>query len=148
MELVILIGLQGSGKSSFCHSEFGDTHLRVSLDMVRTRRREEAILKAALAVGQRVVVDNTNPTVEDRSKYIQWAKEHHFRTLGYYLSSKLEPCLERNRQRSGRKRVPDKGVLATYSKLVLPTVAEGFDQLYYVQLGENGFEVEPWSDEI
>jgi predicted kinase len=39
MQLVILIGIQGSGKSSFFKERFVDTHIRINLDMLKTRRR-------------------------------------------------------------------------------------------------------------
>ena len=67
MELVVFAGLQGSGKSDFYINRFADTHLRINLDMLRTRRRENSILEASLKVGQRVVIDNTNPTTKDLS---------------------------------------------------------------------------------
>src|SRR4051812_8782542 len=37
MEAVILIGIQGSGKSTFYRERFFDTHVRVSLDLLKTR---------------------------------------------------------------------------------------------------------------
>ena len=37
MQVVILIGIQGSGKSTFCRKRFFDTHVRINLDMLRTR---------------------------------------------------------------------------------------------------------------
>ncbi len=147
MELVILVGLQGSGKSTFYARRFQESHLCVSLDVVRTRRREQAIVKAALEVGQRLVIDNTNPACEDRARYISWAKEARFRVLGYYFNSQLEPCLARNKLRAARKVVPEKGVLATYKRLELPALDEGFDQLYYVSQANNDFIVEDWSTE-
>ena len=59
---VILIGLQASGKSSFYLHRFFNTHVRINLDMQRTRHREKLIFEARLAAKQSVVIDNTNPT--------------------------------------------------------------------------------------
>ena len=132
MELVVFAGLQGSGKSSFYSNRFADTHLRINLDMLRTRRREKAILDASLKAGQRAVIDNTNPTTEDRAIYLQAAKEHHFETVAYYFDVPYETCKERNDQRTGKKRVPSAGLKATAKKLVKPTKAEGFDAIYRV----------------
>ena len=39
LELIILIGLQASGKSSFYKSHFVDTHVRVSKDLLRNNSR-------------------------------------------------------------------------------------------------------------
>ncbi|MEQ9548531.1 MAG: hypothetical protein RIM23_02765 [Coleofasciculus sp. G3-WIS-01] len=40
MEAVILIGIQASGKSSFCRDRLYNTHIRINLDMLKTRHRE------------------------------------------------------------------------------------------------------------
>jgi hypothetical protein len=44
VEAVIFVGLQGAGKSSFYRERFFDTHLRLSLDMLRTRHRERLLV--------------------------------------------------------------------------------------------------------
>ncbi|QDU55829.1 hypothetical protein Pan181_20260 [Aeoliella mucimassa] len=40
MEVVVFIGLQASGKSTFYKQRFVDTHMRLNLDMLRTRYRD------------------------------------------------------------------------------------------------------------
>ena len=148
MELVLFIGLQATGKSTFYNDRFANSHLRVSLDVVRTRRREEGLIKACLKLGQRCVVDNTNPTRAERAKYFAWAQEARFRVIGYYFQSQIDDALARNRQREGKQRIPDKGVLATYRKMELPDRSEGFDELYYVTLVGGGFQIAEWTDEV
>ena len=143
MELVVFVGLQGSGKSTFYINRFSDTHLRINLDMLRTRRRENAILDASLKVGQRVVIDNTNPTTVDRAMYLQAAKEHHFETVAYYFDVPFETCKKRNDQRLGKKRIPEAGLKATAKKLVEPTKAESFGAIYRVDA--NGVAVLVWA---
>ena len=148
MEAVILIGVQASGKSTFCKQRFYDTHIRINLDMLRTKHRENLLLSACLEAKQNFVVDKTNPTVEERSKYIQPAKAHHFRVIGYYFQSKLEDALQRNSQRTGKAKIDERGVRGVYAKLQLPTFAEGFDELFYVGIDEKKeFVVENWKDE-
>ena len=70
MEAVIFTGLQGSGKSSFYKERFFSTHVRISLDLLRTRHRENRLLALCLETQQRFVIDNTNPARADRAKYI------------------------------------------------------------------------------
>ena len=36
-EAVILIGIQATGKSEFYKNKFADTHMRINLDMLKTR---------------------------------------------------------------------------------------------------------------
>ena len=143
MEAVILIGIQGSGKSTFCRERFFDTHIRINLDMLKTRPREKCLVNACLAAKQRFVVDNTNPTREDRRRYIEPAKAAGFKVIGYYFQSEVEACDERNRRRPKKQVVPLQGILVAHHRLEAPGLDEGFNRLYHVRIGENnGFVVE------
>ena len=149
MEAVIFIGIQGCGKSSFFKDRFFDTHVRVNLDMLRTRHREAVLVEACLQAKQPFVVDNTNPTREDRKRYVEPAKAAGFRVIGYYFQSKVEDCKKRNQQRPDHKVVPLPGLLATYNKLELPALDEGFDALHYVSISPEGtFVIQEWTDEV
>jgi predicted kinase len=148
MELVILIGLQASGKSSFFKERFADTHVRINLDMLKTRHREKLLFEACLAARQPCVVDNTNPRAEDRARYIPAARAAGFRVAGYYFQSKLEECQKRNQARPGKKAIPLGGLLRAHALLEPPKLSEGFDALYYVRIGaENSLVVEEWQEE-
>lgn len=91
MELVLLVGIQASGKWSFYKKQFADTHVRINLDMLRTRNRERIIFQACLQAKQPMVVDNTNPTKKDRARYIIPAREAGFKVIGYYFPSRQNP---------------------------------------------------------
>ncbi|MCC7449257.1 MAG: ATP-binding protein [Anaerolineae bacterium] len=147
MEAIIFIGIQGVGKSTFYQRRFFRTHIRLNLDMLRTRHREHILLNACLLAKQPFVVDNTNPTLAERSRYIVPARTHHFRVVGYYFQSSLDAALHRNLNRSESERVPEKGIRGTYKRLALPTLVEGFNQLFTVTLLESGdFLVQDWAD--
>ncbi len=66
MEAIIFIGVQATGKSSFYVQRFLDTHLRLNMDMLKTRHRESVLLRAFIEDKASFVVDNTNPTRKDR----------------------------------------------------------------------------------
>lgn len=146
MEAVIFVGLQASGKSSFYKERFFSTHVRISLDLLRTRNRERRLMAACLETQQPFVIDNTNPTREDRAKYIDASMTAKYSVVGYYFRSKAEECLSRNQQRT--EPVSEVGILSTAKKLERPTLAEGFNILKYVRLTESGFVVEEWNDEV
>ena len=149
MELMVFAGVQGSGKSTFYARRFIDTHIRLNLDMLKTRNRESILFEACLAAKQPTVIDNTNPTIAERARYIVPARAARFRVVGYYFQSSVEECKRRNALRPDGRAVPLSGLLGTYTRLVRPTPAEGFDQLYYVRIAENGeFIVEDWRDDL
>jgi predicted kinase len=151
MELILFIGLQASGKSTFFHKHFAATHELVSKDLMRNNknraRRQAHLVEAALQAGHSVVVDNTNATLEDRASLIGLGKLYNAQILGYYFESKVSDCLERNQQRSGKARVPDVAMYVTIKKLVRPSYAEGFHQLFYVRIaGKCDFKVHAWME--
>jgi predicted kinase len=149
VEAIVFIGLQASGKSSFYRERFFSTHMRINLDMLNSRYREQRLLQLCIETQLPFVVDNTNPTRQDRQLYIVAAKEARFRVIGYYFQSRVEDCKRRNEQRPAECQIPLPGLLGTYAKLQLPALEEGFDELHYVKLFQGDrFSVEDWVHEI
>jgi predicted kinase len=148
MEAVIFIGLQAAGKSTFYLRRFFRTHVRINLDMLRTKNRERLLLDACLAGKQPFVIDKVSAAAADRATYIQLAKAAGFQVVGYYFQSKLEDCLARNAARPETERVPDMAIVGTYKRLQLPSLDEGFDRLYYVRTTTGEFVVEEWRDGV
>lgn len=144
MEVIIFCGIQASGKSSFYKEHFFNTHVRISLDLLKTRHREKCFIDLCFSTEKSFVVDNTNPLKADREKYISLAKEQKVKIIGYYFQSNLEDCLNRNKSRHGKEVIPTVGVKATHNKLEIPDMEEGFDELYYVEIVDNKFEVKDW----
>jgi predicted kinase len=144
-EAAILIGIQGSGKTTFYSRRLIDTHLRLSLDLLKTREREAAFLAACLAAGQSFAVDNTNVLAAERARYIEPSKAAGFRVLAYFLRPNVRRSIALNKKREGRKPVPVYGVLRAYKRLEPPSPDEGFDDILAVDIGEDDeFVVEPW----
>lgn len=151
-EVIILIGLQAAGKSTFFRERFAATHTHISKDNFPNNRspgrRQAQLIDEALAARRPVVVDNTNPRRADRADIIAAARRHGSRIIGYYFSARTADSLARNALREGRRRVSDIGIKATAKALELPSLAEGFDELYFVRWAQGGgFEVQPWRDE-
>jgi predicted kinase len=149
LEVVILIGLQGAGKSTFRTQRFAETHAVVSKDLLRNNRRPERrqrqLILAALASGMSVVVDNTNPSVGERASIIATAHESGARVRGYFFDSPLPECAARNDLRPERTRAPSVGLLAAAKRLVRPSRAEGFGELLTVTTHpDRRFEISPY----
>lgn len=137
MQLIIFIGVQASGKSTFYKEYFYKTHLRINLDMLKTRHREKILFEACIASKSKCVIDNTNMTKADHYRYIQRAKDAKFEVISYFETD-LSSTLVRNAQREGKANIPEKGVKATYQRLEMPNKSEGFDELFKVKIVGNG----------
>ena len=143
MEMVLFIGIQATGKSSFYLERFFRTHVRVNLDMLKTHHREDLLVKACLEGKTPFVVDKMNLTRADRAAYIGPAKAAGFRIFGYSFDSNLAGALQRNARRDAADRVPENGLAGASKRLEPPSHSEGFDQLLSVRMdGQGGFAVE------
>ena len=147
-ELAILVGLPGSGKTSFVHAHLPG-HLHISNDLAKGRGRGSARPAAqaaqALAAGRDVVVDNVNARAEDRAPLIATGRARGARVVGYVLETEAGECLRRNRAREGRARVPDVAIFVARKRLQAPTREEGFDALFKVRALEGRFDLLPYS---
>lgn len=149
MQMVIFIGIQGAGKSTFFKKYFSDTHIRINLDMLGTKHREKLLTEACLEAKQPFVIDKTNSTIEVRARYIALAKQYKFTVIGYYFVSNLAAAIERNNEREGKAKIPEKAIRATFSRLQIPAFEEGFDELFDVNIDDaKAFVVEKRKDEI
>ena len=148
MEAVIFIGIQGSGKSHFYRERFFNSHVRISLDLLKTRGRERRLIELCLETQQPFAIDNTNATATNRKIYIEAAKARGFRVAGYFFEPNVAEALKRNEDRSGKERVPKVAIFATLKRLQEPSFEEGFDQLFLVKVAPDGtFATETWPHE-
>lgn len=133
LELIIFVGLQAAGKSTYYRTHFAATHVHVSKDLMKNTRTREAkqqqMIEAALSEGKSVVVDNTNPTPAIRAPLIEIGRRHGARVVAYYFETVVKDAVARNRLREGKARVPDVAIFVTAKKLVPPSFAEGFDEV-------------------
>jgi predicted kinase len=138
--MVVLVGLQGSGKSTWVGRHLAGTHAVVSKDHWPNARRREArqrrVVAELLAEGSSVVVDNTNAAPEDRAPLIAAARAAGVPVRAVWMVTPVAVCLERNDAREGRARVPVQGLLGTLGRLVPPTTGEGFDRVDVVRMDE------------
>jgi predicted kinase len=137
LEVVILIGLPGAGKTTFFHQRFAATHAHVSRDLFPHNRqpaqRQTTLIGEALTRGRSVVVDNTNASRAERLGIFTEARRRGARVVGYVFDCTPADCLARNAQREGKARVPAVGIFATAKRFQLPDGSETFDALYVVR---------------
>lgn len=147
-ELVVLVGLQASGKSTFCARRFSGSHVVVSKDhFPRARhrqRRQMRLVGEALAEGRPVVVDNTNPSLREWEPLVEAGRAHGARVVAYWFPPDVAGSLERNAARAEGTRVPEVGVFDTLRRLRRPGRSDGFDEVFEVRFdGRGGFTVRP-----
>lgn len=139
-ELVVMVGLQGAGKSTIVLSRYSVTHRVVSKDHWPNARRREArqrrVLDELLGEGHCVVVDNTNPSAVERASLIELGRAHGCKVIAVYVDTPIEEAARRNAAREGSSRVPEVGLYATAKRLAPPTVAEGFDHVEIVRCAD------------
>ncbi len=125
--------MPGAGKSTYYRARYSH-YVHVSKDAfpphARDKQaRQDAAIRAALASGRSVVVDNTNVTVADRARIIAIAREFGARVVGVYFEVSTRDAVARNEGREGRAKVPKVAIFTAAKRLVAPALDEGFDQL-------------------
>ena len=132
-ELIIFVGMQASGKSTYYRAQLAATHVHVSKDLMKGAGNRDAkqrdLIATALAAGRSVVVDNTNPTPAVRAPLIELGKAHGARVVAYYFEITVKEAIARNRLREGKARVPDVAIYVTSRKIVPPSFDEGFEEV-------------------
>lgn len=145
MELIILIGLQASGKSTFYRTQFADTHEHISKDLIKSSKNKKQAerIERAFQEHRSVVIDNTNVTALDRQQLIDIGRSHNATIIGYYFQPDVLSSRTRNLERAGKAQVPEIAIFITANKLEPPTYADGFDTLYNVRAGKDSTSENP-----
>jgi len=142
--LALTIGVQGSGKSTFCQSlidNSGGAWCQFSQDTIRngvpgTRQAVEEAAREALCNGKNVVIDRMHLDAEQRSYFLQLGKQCQVPVHGLVMLASKEEVEDRVKRRVNH---PGKveGVngariaVASLSKLKLPRYDEGFALISY-----------------
>ena len=133
LELLIFVGLQAAGKSTYYRNHLAATHVHVSKDLMTNVRdkdaRQQKLIGGALRAGRSVAVDNTNPTPLSRAPLIALGHSLGAQVVGVFFETIVKDAVARNRVREGKARVPDVAIYVAAKKLVVPTLEEGFDEV-------------------
>ncbi|MFW3168504.1 AAA family ATPase [Geodermatophilus sp. CPCC 206100] len=138
-ELVVMAGLQAAGR----RTPVLPTTRRLAAgpctaawpNARRREARQRRVVAELLAEGRSVVVDNTNPTAEERAPLVAAARAAGVAVRAVWLDTPLAVCAGRNDAREGRARVPPAGLYETAARFVPPSLAEGFDRVDLVPTG-------------
>jgi predicted kinase len=147
MEIIILMGLQASGKSTFYRTHFAVTHEHVSKDLLlKSKVQIQAeYIERDFQEQRSVVVDNTNATIQDRLSLIDLGRRYEVTIIGYYFQPDISSSRKHNKLRTGKAQVPEKAIFITAHKFTPPSYDEGFDRLYYIRIaGDSTLEKPEW----
>jgi predicted kinase len=152
-ELVLMMGVPGSGKSTYARNilKYGDIY--VSRDEIRYSMltdeddyfaKENEVIKTfiqyideALIDTQyqgKVYADATHLSPKSRAQVLNQLKNKN-KVSVIYLDVPLNVVLARNAQREGRALVPENVIRRMYKSIILPTKAEGIEKL--ITIDEN-----------
>src|SRR6185312_11567063 len=136
MRIVVLVGLPGSGKSTYLE-QIGATAL--SSDSIRQLLADDEtdqtihdrvfqtvryLLRHRLALGRPLTyIDATNLTPPERAPYLGIGKSNGCDVEAFFFDVPLQTCLERNRLRN--RIVPEDALLKMAARLVPPSIEEG-----------------------
>jgi predicted kinase len=140
MRIVVLVGLPGSGKSTYL-DRIGATGL--SSDTIRRWLADDEtdqsihdrvfqtlryLLRQRLALGRPVTyIDATNLTPAERAPYIAIGRSYGCEVEAVFFDTPLEVCRERNARRA--RVVPPEALEKMAARLVPPAEPEGFHRI-------------------
>ena len=150
--LVLMMGVPGSGKTTYAKKFIGENDIYVSRDEIRFSlvaedepyfSKEDEVLKTFISkvdegitkAKRYVVADATHLNAGSRAKLLKNLHNKPDKIYVLYVAVPLEVALERNAQRSGRTLVPETSIRNMFQSLTLPRKEEGIDVV--LQLDEN-----------
>jgi bifunctional polynucleotide phosphatase/kinase len=124
-EIIILVGYQASGKSTFAANKFS-TYTILSGDVLKTLPKMLKEGKKFLNEGKSIVFDATNPKKENRAKIIELANEYKIPVRCFVFNVDIETAMEYNTKRMNEtgKKVPKISFYVFRKNYVKPTKEE------------------------
>lgn len=138
-EVIVAVGFPASGKSTFFHTHvIPKGYVYVNRDTLGSWQKCVSACERALKEGRSVAVDNTNPDLESRKRYVDVAKAAGVSCRCFQFSASLEQAKHNNRFRemapsdSKHAKVNDM-VFHSYRKhFVAPSLSEGFSEILQI----------------
>ena len=148
--LYLMMGVPGSGKSTYVKNILKDGDIYISRDEIRYSllteeddyfAKENEVIKTFIdnidksLINEEycgdVYADATHLSPKSRAQVLNKLKNKD-KVSVIYLDIPLNIILERNAQRKGRALVPENVVRRMYNSIILPTKAEGIEELIII----------------
>ena len=151
-KIIMMCGIPGSGKSTFCHRYLTD-YAYISRDQIRFSllndaddyfAKEKEVMKKFLEKinmciqwGNDFIIDATHLTKSSRRKILSQLILPPLYPINevycIYMKTDLKLALERNSKRTGRKLVPNNVIKKMYEDLEEPELDEGFEKIITIE---------------
>ncbi|KAM7330909.1 hypothetical protein ACRRTK_010098 [Alexandromys fortis] len=136
-EVVVTVGFPGAGKSTFVQEHLLPAgYVHINRDTLGSWQRCVSSCQAALRQGKQVVIDNTNPDVPSRARYIQCARDAGVPCRCFNFCASLEQARHNNRFREmtdpSHAPVSDMVMFSYRKQFEPPTLAEGFLEILQI----------------
>ncbi len=124
-EIILMVGMQGSGKSTFVKNKFSSKYTVISGDVYKTAER---MLKEADKHSTSIIFDATHGTKEKRKRFVDYAKEKGLPLRCIWMSTNIDTCIEQNKQREAETgtHVPKIALYKYRKDFQEPEESEGF----------------------
>lgn len=131
LSLVLMIGYPASGKSTWCKKMIPD-YSYINRDTLKDMKKCVKRCDEELSKGNSVVVDNLNYTKEMREKFISIANKCGAQTVAIHINTSMRQSQTWNDTR-GDKRVPTIVYYKYRKNFEVPTIDEGFDDIFVIE---------------
>ncbi|XP_056231072.1 bifunctional polynucleotide phosphatase/kinase [Seriola aureovittata] len=143
-EVIVAVGFPASGKSTFFQTHIVPKgYAYVNRDILGSWQSCVSACERALKEGRSVAVDNTNPDLESRKRYVDVAKAAGVPCRCFHFSASLDQAKHNNRFRemapSDSKHVKvNEMIFHSYKKhFVAPALSEGFSEILQIHFVPN-----------
>lgn len=136
-EIIVMVGQPASGKSNFAKKHFeASGYVYINRDNLGTWQKCVAALQRAIQDKKSAVIDNTNPDLESRKRYIDVAKKHKIPCRCFVMATSEAQAKHNNIFREltdpFHAVVKDMVFYGYKSKFKEPTLNEGFTEIVKV----------------
>lgn len=156
LDIVLICGLPGSGKSHFCrHHLLKNAKKRINRKEIRrflyemtsggepwkqeyfneqheslVKHVERRIYEQLLHNKEKIVIDNTSVSIESRKNYITIAQQYKKSIGAVFLNTPVQTCLQRNRDSDDP--TPEAVISKLHASMRLPDKREGFQEVLII----------------
>lgn len=150
--LTLMVGLPGSGKSTYTKTKIDNRTKILSSDAIRKelfgfeedQEHNDLVFdtlynraRTFLIQGKDVLIDATNSSIENRKKALSHFEDLNIRRKAIVIENSIETCIKQDSLR--RRTVGEKVIREFAESFSYPTRTEGFDEIAIIKSTEDGF---------